>query len=141
MASNFKRIRFFECDQIEDASAAVKAKGAKGASEVVASKERTIQDVNVIHMIYLDMFFLFLGTPVPKAGEQAYPIEYFYLTKNLSIKSEFRIHTQTFYVDKFISYQKGMKLLISMGRDISNTSGQPEDLGWIVKIWDFQSLV
>ena len=34
--------------------------------------ERTIQDVNVIHMIYLDMFFLFLGTPViapPQPGE------------------------------------------------------------------------
>lgn len=65
------------------------------------------------------------------------------MTKNLQIKSEFRIHTQTFYVDKFISYQKGMKLLISMGRDFAPgiTGGAPEDLGWIVKIWDFQSLV
>ena len=72
-------------------------------------------------MIYLDMFFLFLGTPSTKPGEtpQQFPIEYFYLTKNLSIKEEFRIHTQTLYVDKFISYQKGMKLLISMGRDVA----------------------
>lgn len=96
-------------------------------------------------MIYLDMFFLFLGTEAPKPGEtpQQFPIEYFYLTKNMQIKSEFRIHTQTFYVDKLINYQKGMKLLISMGRDVSINaiSNQPEDLGWIVKIWDFQSLV
>ena len=71
-------------------------------------------------MIYLDMFFLFLGTPSGKPGEtpHQFSIEYFYLTKNLSIKEEFRIHTQTLYVDKFISYQKGMKLLISMGHDV-----------------------
>ena len=70
MASNFKRIRFFECDQIEELGA---SKGAKGKKEETkasdASKERSIQDVSVIHMIYLDMFFLFLGTPAPKAGE------------------------------------------------------------------------
>ena len=152
MASNFKRIRFFECDQIEDlglAKAAAQAKGGKdsktGGSMIdTASRERTVQDVNVIHMIYLDMFFLFLGTPAPMPGEtpMAYPIEYFYLTKNMQIKSEFRIHSQTHYVDKFISYQKGMKLLISMGRDVQALpTGTTEDLGWIVKIWDFQSLV
>ena len=56
-------------------------------------------------MIYLDMFFLFLGTPAPKPGETAqFATEYFYLTKNLQIKSEFKIHHQTFYVDKFINY-------------------------------------
>ncbi len=55
----------------------------------------------------------------------------------MQIKQEFKIHTQTVYVDKFISNQKGMKLLISLGRDISFAAVQPEDLGWIVKIWDF----
>jgi len=30
MASNFKRIRFFECDQIEDLSSKSSAKGKKG---------------------------------------------------------------------------------------------------------------
>ena len=89
------------------------------------------------------MFFLFLGTPAPKPGETAqFATEYFYLTKNLQIISEFKVHTQTFYVDKFINNQKGMKLLISMGRDIAVTpAGTADDLGWIVKIWDFQSLV
>lgn len=66
-------------------------------------------------MIYLDMFFLFLGRDKGKAGE--INSESFYLTKNLQIKSEFKIHNETIYVDKFINYQKGMKLLISMGRD------------------------
>jgi hypothetical protein len=66
MASNFKRIKFFQQDQIEDPLAAAN-KQAKRGEEVkqLAPRpgERTIQDVNVIHMIYLDMFFLFLGTP------------------------------------------------------------------------------
>jgi hypothetical protein len=71
MASNFKRIRFFECDQIEDLSTKSSAKGKKGEESKVieTSQGRTIQDVNVIHMIYLDMFFLFLGTPAPRPGE------------------------------------------------------------------------
>jgi len=43
--------------------------------------------------------------------------QYFYLTKNLQVKSEFKIHSSTLYVDKFINYQKGLKLLISMGVD------------------------
>jgi hypothetical protein len=67
MASNFKRIKFFQQDQIEDPLAAAN-KNAKRGEEVkqmvTKPSERTIQDVNVIHMIYLDMFFLFLGTPV-----------------------------------------------------------------------------
>jgi hypothetical protein len=68
--------------------------------------------------------------------------EYFYLTKSLQVKSEFKIHTQTLYVDKFINYQKGLKLLISMGIDqnASEISGT-EDSIQIIKIWDFQSLV
>jgi len=142
VASNFKRIKFFEQDQIEDLAAVkAKASGLKpGAKpEDVKSTEKTIQDITVIHMIYLDMFFLFLGSPTPKPGEAPVPIEYFYLTKNLSVKQEFRIHTQTHYVDKFISYQKGMKLLISMGRDVvqNPATGQVDDYGYVVKVWDF----
>ena len=69
MASNFKRIKFFQQDQIEDPLAAAAKSGKRGeeSKQVMPSAkpgERTIQDVNVIHMIYLDMFFLFLGTPV-----------------------------------------------------------------------------
>lgn len=64
MANNFKRIRFFECDQIEDLNKASKGKSRAEESKItIDSKERTIQDIDVIHMIYLDMFFLFLGTP------------------------------------------------------------------------------
>jgi hypothetical protein len=34
-----------------------------------------------------------------------------------------------------------MKYLISMGRDVvTSAAGQVEDYGWIVKIWDFQTL-
>ena len=51
-------------------------------------------------MIYLDMFFLFLGSK--RDGDPAQ--QYFYLTKNMQIKSEFKIHHQTLYVDKFINY-------------------------------------
>lgn len=66
-------------------------------------------------MIYLDMFFLFLGSDKLKQGEPF--AETLYLTKNLVVKQEFRIHNETLYVDKFINYQKGMKLIVSMGKD------------------------
>lgn len=89
----------------------------------------------VMRMVYLDMFFLFLGQD-QKSND---PTEYFYLTKNLQIKSEFKIHHQTYYVDKFINYQKGMKLLISMGMD--NNDMAVDDKVLAIKIWDFQSLV
>lgn len=80
-------------------------------------------------MIYLDMFFLFLGRDAKAKPADSAGSEMFYLTKNLQIKSEFRIHHETFYVDKFINYQKGMKLLISMGQDlfINEQSGAIED--------------
>jgi hypothetical protein len=44
------------------------------------------------------------------------------------IKNEFKIHHETYYVDKFMNYQKGMKLLISLGKDIFvNDKGAIED--------------
>ena len=53
----------------------------------------SIQDVNVIHMIQLDMFFLFLGTPMVVAPGTV-PKEYFYVTKNLLVREEpLCIHT------------------------------------------------
>lgn len=93
----------------------------------------------VLKMVYLDMFFLFLGRDKRKTMEGNGDLnEYFYLTKSLQVKSEFKIHTQTHYIDKFINYQKGLKLLISMGVDqnYSETSGT-EDSIQIIKIWDF----
>jgi hypothetical protein len=77
MASTFKRIRFFESDQIDTKS---EPKAAAPSDQVVS-----IQDVNVIHMIQLDMFFLFLGTPVAPAPGTI-PKEHFYVTKNLMVR-------------------------------------------------------
>jgi len=56
----------------------------------------------------------------------------------MQIKSEFRIHNVTLYVDKFINYSKGLKLLISLGVDynMNNPSGQEESVQ-VIKIWDF----
>ena len=41
MASNFKRIKFFEQDQIEDLAAVAKAKAAKGGMKPEESKLAT----------------------------------------------------------------------------------------------------
>lgn len=60
--------------------------------------QKTIQDIQALRMVYLDMFFLFLGMDLRNKDD---PTEYFYLTKNLQIKAEFKIHTKTYYVDKF----------------------------------------
>ncbi len=94
--ASFKRIRFFECDQIEDLTAAAankaqpKGRVAPGQKEESKAstdpKERTIQDLQVVHMIYLDMFFLFLGREIKKGetpGSQPSTLESLFLTKNL----------------------------------------------------------
>ena len=66
---------------------------------------KSIQDIDILKMIYLDMFFLFLGQEKMRAGQDMRDeTEYFYLTKNLQVKSEFKIHHGTLYIDKFINY-------------------------------------
>lgn len=148
--ASFKRIRFFECDAIEDPSAqgakGPQPKGRAAREEVKASEalvkggEKTIQDLKILRMIYLDMFFLFLGSDKLKAGESQSST--LYLTKNLVVKQEFRIHHETLYVDKFINYQKGMKLIVSMGKDrFVADNEEVQDECQLIKVWDFQSLV
>ena len=95
-------------------------------------------------MIYLDMFFFFLGTPpvapLEDGSTPQFSSEYFYFTKNMQILNEYKIHTSTIYIDKF--NRNGNKMIISLGRDINYTNPQlPEDMGWIFKVWDFNSLV
>jgi hypothetical protein len=137
MASSFKRIKLFQQDPIDQPN-------SSSSSSLSKQEQKTVQDVEVIHMIYLDMFFFFLGTPPVQPLEDgsmpAFATEYFYFTKNMQILNEYKIHTSTVYIDKFT--RNGNKMIISLGRDINYTNlQQPEDMGWIFKIWDFNSLV
>ena len=44
------------------------------------------------------------------------------------------------YIDKF--NRGGDKKIVSLGRDVNyNNPQQPEDMGWIVKVWDFNNFV
>lgn len=55
----------------------------------------------------------------------------------MQIRQQYKIHTQTIYIDKFI--RLGEKKIVSLGRDINlNTQ---EDMGYVVKVWDFSSFV
>ncbi len=133
MASSFKRIKLFSQDPIDQPP--------QGNSK---QEFKTIEDVQVIHMIYLDMFFFFLGTPkltpLPDGTMPQFATEYFYFTKNMQIRQEYKIHTQTVYIDKF--NRAGDKKIVSLGRDVNyNNPQQPEDMGWIVKVWDFNNFV
>ena len=99
-------------------------------------------------MIYLDLYFFFVGIPPikpnPDGSMPTFATEYFYLTKNLGIIKTFQIHSQALYVDKFVISNERMvkKELISMGRDINFQNPlAPEDFGWIVKVWTFDSLM
>ena len=133
MASSFKRIKLFSQDPID-----------QPPQNNSKQEFKTIEDVQVIHMIYLDMFFFFLGTPkltpLPDGTMPQFAKEYFYFTKNMQIRQEYKIHTQTVYIDKF--NRGGDKKIVSLGRDVNYNNPQvPEDMGWIVKVWDFNNFV
>ena len=76
------------------------------------------QDVEILRMVYFDMFFLFLTERYQADGSVE---QFLYLTKNLEIlqeggrRKEFRIHHSTVYIDKVINFD--MKFLFTVGID------------------------
>ena len=46
-------------------------------------------NIDILRMVYFDMFFLFLGI---KTFSNQSQVEYLYLTKNMEIQKEFMIH-------------------------------------------------
>ena len=76
------------------------------------------QNVDILRMVYFDMFYLFLAFRIQDDGSE---VQYLYLTKNLEIlqeggrRKEFMIHHNTVYIDKVINFD--MKFLFTVGID------------------------
>ena len=103
MAKNFKQINLVFQDPVDHAPKDVGNQQLKSIEEISA----------VIKMIQLDMFFLILGKP--KGGEPQDENEFLYFTKNKLIRNEYKIHTNTIYIEKFD--RGGDKKIVSLGRD------------------------
>ena len=59
-------------------------------TEIISGEGNTqMQDIHVLRMVYLDMFFMFLGRETNSDGETS---EYLYLTKSMEISKKWMIH-------------------------------------------------
>lgn len=97
-----------------------------------------MQDIHILRMVYLDMFFMFLGRET--YGDDGETAEFLYLTKSMEISQKWMIHHQTLYIDKVVN--SSMKLLYTFGIDCGfNENGEMQDKAYVIKIWDFTQLV
>jgi hypothetical protein len=75
-------------------------------------------------MMQIDMNFLFLGQSRLLAGENVQS-ESLFFSKNMQIVKEFKIHSSTVYLEKFIV--NGNKMIISLGLDINKSTSLSPD--------------
>ena len=104
---------------------------------------KTLNDIMVLRMLYLDYFFLFMGMNAEQNPDQSLvdTNQYLFLMKEMQVKSEFKIHESVLFLDKNVDNMMGNKFLLSLGYDsnFEPASGQAERL-LVFKIWDFISL-
>ena len=91
-------------------------------------------------MVYFDEFFLFLS--IKNLPNDAY-VQYLYVTKqNMELTPErtFQIHTETYFIDKVVNFD--VKYLFTVGSDnCFDENHTIVDKAYVIKIWDFQSLI
>ena len=109
------------------------------------SKRKSLNDIMVLRMLYLDYFFLFMGMNAQKTADGtalADPNQYLFLMKEMQVKSEFQVHRSVLFLDKNVENVMGNKFLLSLGYDdcIDPQSGTISDTILVFKIWDFISL-
>lgn len=103
----------------------------------IISGEGQMQDIHILRMVQLDMFFMFLGRETDADGDTS---EHLYLTKEMKISKKWMIHHQTLYIDKVIT--SSMKLIYTFGIDCGyNENYEVQDRAYVFKIWDWTSLV
>lgn len=92
-------------------------------------------------MIEIDMYFLFFGSEIlDKETGQSY--NYLYQTKGLDIQERFSQHHQTLYIDKAIDKKNELKKIVTFGTDCQfDETHQVTDRAYVLKIWDFESLI
>lgn len=106
---------------------------------------KTLNDIMVLRMLYLDYFFLFMGMNAAKTPDQtqlADPNQYLFLMKEMQVKSEFKVHRSVLFLDKNVDNVMGQKFLLSLGYDdnVDAATGNVGEAILVFKIWDFISL-
>ena len=71
----------------------------------------TIQELNVESMVFLDEFYLLIGTHIASYDQT----QFLYNCKKKDIKDIFKLHDKTYFLDTTKSL--GENFLISMGKD------------------------
>jgi hypothetical protein len=107
--------------------------------------KKSLNDIMVLRMLYLDYFFLFLGMNAQTTADGTAlkdPQQYLFLMKEMQVKSEFKVHRSVLYLDKNVENLMGNKNLLSLGYDdqIDPNSGSVIQTALVFKIWDFISL-
>ena len=126
--STLKKIRLFEHEDLT---------ANQDASQVSLKQDALVE---IMRMVFLDHFHLFLARKYAEDGQEAG--EYLYLTKNMVVHNAFNIHHESLYIEKVVNPKHQHKLLFTMGKDILiNESNQVEEEAYFIKIWDFMSLV
>jgi hypothetical protein len=107
-------------------------------TEIISGEGSTsMQNIHILRMVYLDMFFMFLGRETDEDGDTS---EFLYLTKSMEISKKWMIHHQTLYIDKVIT--SSMKMLYTFGIDCGyNENYEVQDKAYVFKIWDWTALV
>ena len=110
-----------------------------------AARRKTLNDIMVLRMLYLDYFFLFMGMNAEKTPDGqalADPTQYLFLMKEMQVKSEFKVHRSVLFLDKNVENAMGNKFLLSLGYDdnVDVATGNVGETILVFKIWDFISL-
>ena len=106
---------------------------------------KSLNDIMVLRMLYLDYFFLFMGmnSKMDSTGAALQdPNQYLFLMKEMQVKSEFKIHRSVLFLDKNVDNFMGNKFLLSLGYDdsVDANTGNVLETHLVFKIWDFISL-
>jgi hypothetical protein len=94
--------------------------GSDTSSMDFDQSKKSLNDIMVLRMLYLDYFFLFLGMNAKTNAEGSAlqdPQQYLFLMKEMQVKSEFKVHKSVLYLDKNVENLLGNKYLLSLGYD------------------------
>jgi len=128
--SNLKKIRLFECEDLT---------GNQDNSQISLKNDALVE---VMRMVFLDHYFLFLARKYSAENMEHFS-EYLFLTKNMVVhnaQNPFMLHHEALYIEKVVNERH--KLLFTMGKDcIYNEDHSVDEYAYFIKIWDFMSLV
>lgn len=133
-----RKQKFFESETIVG-----KEDQKQNSSMQFEKKSKSLNDLLVLRMIFLDHFFLFMGMNNEKAADGTIlnQDQYLFLMKGDQVKIEYKIHKSVLFLEKNIDNFLKNKYIVSLGIDEFNDPSQgKQESALVLKIWDFMSL-